>query len=83
MTKYEIPIKSKKKKSARIPIGKLHDFMQLSHKYEVERMERNRERRQKSQSANYDSLQVYRVLKYPNAETTIGLTAERALQSNM
>lgn len=26
MTKYEIPIESKKKKSARIPIDKLHDF---------------------------------------------------------
>lgn len=26
MTKYEIPIESKKKKSARIPIEKLHDF---------------------------------------------------------
>ena len=26
MTKYEIPIESKKKRSARIPIDKLHDF---------------------------------------------------------
>lgn len=26
MTQYEIPIESKKKKSARIPIDKLHDF---------------------------------------------------------
>ena len=33
MTKYEIPIESKKKKSARIPIDKLHDFE--GHPYKV------------------------------------------------
>ena len=33
MTKYEIPIESKKKKSARIPIDKLHDFD--GHPYKV------------------------------------------------
>jgi hypothetical protein len=33
MTKYEIPIESKTKKSARIPIDKLHDFE--GHPYKV------------------------------------------------
>ena len=33
MTQYEIPIESKKKKSARIPIDKLHDFD--GHPYKV------------------------------------------------
>ena len=36
MTQYEIPIESKKKKSARIPIDKLHDFD--GHPYKVTAM---------------------------------------------
>lgn len=38
MTTNEIPIESKKKKSARIPIGKLHDFEGLRIKSQIMRI---------------------------------------------
>lgn len=55
MTKYEIPIESKTKKSARIPIDKLHDFE--GHPYKVTDNEDNHQSRE-----SFAPLDSYKVL---------------------